>query len=75
MAILDFILDPIRIPLYRKAVFGIARTLLAALAGRGLMAQSDVENYASAIALLAVGCWSVYNKWAQHKALPSAPHP
>lgn len=65
MALLD--------PLYRQIVFGIARTLLAGLAGRGLMASNDVENYAGAIALLAVGFWSVYEKWTQHAKATAAP--
>lgn len=45
---------------------GIIRTLLAAmlgaLAAKGFITADDVQTYSSAIAVLAIGGWSIYQK-------------
>lgn len=59
-------------PFIRDILGSMVRTVLAGVAGRGLIAGGDVEQYASAITLLLVACWSCWQKFVARQKLVAA---
>lgn len=63
---------------YREIAGSLARTIIGAAAGAGLLAEGDIAQYSSALALLMVGVWSAYQKYTTRQKLVTmgaAPRP